>query len=195
MLIQEYFMRDHRGHVYDNETLIFKKSMRQFGPLLLDDNRLFKEVLINSRIQLPDDLKSLTPSCTFSDTQNKIQVLHRLQIQLQFKRYDGDNSTPPQWRNLEIRANIPLLLYVSPSVSMRGRKIHYDKVTGRIHFRPGETIPLFDNILPSPLPPSMESDYHYEDDNIQQPPPKYEEHGKDPIVIPHNIPSYEQATS
>lgn len=205
VMIQQYFMKDLKGSVYDNEIIIFKKSMKSFGSLLLEDNRLFKELILNSKIDIPRDLKSVTQSCSIRD-EKYIQVIHKLQFQLQFKRFDIELN---QWKNLEIRATIPVILYVSPHVNIMGRIVFYDKMNGKIHFRTGEMIELFNN-NDSSIPADMSrNQYQYYDDD-DRPPPTYEEYNRDQLVIPStihhhlttmvsnlsgNIPSYEQATS
>ncbi|KAK5963724.1 Art5p PWA37_004052 [Arxiozyma heterogenica] len=220
-LAQKYYIKDSKGTIYDNEIIIFKKSIKNFGSLLLEDNKLFKEIDFISKIDLPKDLKSLTQSCSIRD-EKFIQVLHKLKFQLKFKRYD---TNVKQWKNFQINATIPLILYISPYVNIKGRLVYYDQMTGKIHFRPGELIDLFNaetNCVGVPHLTNLRSlqDYSPLFENIhgqqQQhllndipPPPTYEEYNRDQLIIPDhhltnrlrrmlitdNIPSYEQATS
>lgn len=198
-LLQKYYIKDLKGTIYDNETIIFKKSMKKFGSLLLDDNRMFKEIDLMSRIELPKDLKSLTQSCSIRD-EKYIQVLHKLKFQLKFKRFDTYSK---QWKNLQINATIPLILYVSPYVNIKGRLVYYDQSNGKIHFRPGELIDLFSNDSNQVRVPNLNdvaSQYYFPQyENIcsqqhllnnvsQPPPPTYEEYNRDQLIIPdHNV--------
>lgn len=224
-LSQKYYIKDSKGTIYDNEIVIFKKSIKEFGSLLLEDNKLFKEVDFISKIGLPRDLKSLTQSCSIRD-EKYVQVLHKLKFQLKFKRYDAEIK---QWKNLQINATVPLILYISPYVNIKGRLVYYDQMTGRIHFRPGELIDLFNNensktriphssnlISSQEYSPLYENIHNQQQQQQQQellnkipPPPTYEEYNRDQLIIPDhhlsselshmlitdNIPSYEQATS
>lgn len=221
-LSQKYYIKDLKGTIYDNEIIIFKKSIKEFGSLLLEDNKLFKEIDFISKIGLPKDLKSLTQSCSIRD-EKFVQVLHRLKFQLKFKRYD---TNVKQWKNFQINATIPLILYISPYVNIKGRLVYYDQMTGKIHFRPGELIDLFNsesNQVRIPHSNNLRSSQDYfplfeniHDQQQQQhllnnvsPPPTYEEYNRDQLIIPDhhltnelsrmlitdNIPSYEQATS
>lgn len=184
-MLQQYFMKDLKGSVYDNEIVIFKKSMRSFGSLLLDDNRLYKELILNSVIELPDDLKSVTQSCSIRD-EKYIQVQHKLKFQLQFKRYDTETK---QWKNLEIRATIPIIIYISPHVNIRGRLVFYDQMNGKIHFRSGEMVELFGNSCHNTNNTNNNntigrSQYEYYDEDMSgRPPPTYEEYNRDQLVV------------
>ncbi|CAL9737817.1 arrestin-related trafficking adapter 5 [Monosporozyma servazzii] len=179
MMIQQYFIKDLKGAVYDNEITIFKKSMRSFGSLLLDDNRLYKELQLNSTISLPGDLKSVTQSCSIRD-EKYIQVIHKLRFQLQFKRYDAELN---EWKNLEIRANLPIIVYVSPYVNIKGRLVFYDQMNGKIHFRTGEMIELFENSGGGQGPVQRGQYEYYDEDMSHKPPPTYEEYNRDQLVV------------
>ncbi|CCK70167.1 Art5p KNAG_0D04210 [Huiozyma naganishii CBS 8797] len=175
VLFQYYLIRDANEQVYDNESVVFKKKMVQFGDLVSSpENRLLTEFILDSRVALPDHLRKVTQDC---DIQH-IQVRHKLQVHLQLQRQDGT-----EWRNLEIKATIPIIMYISPLVPMRGRLVLYDQLNGNIHFRSGELVDLFGPPVPQDSSNTTAAGmlHQYYDDGI--PPPTYEEHNRDvPIV-------------
>lgn len=181
-LLQYYLMKDHRNDIFDDEIIIFKKSMKDFGSLVdtQDENRLLNEFKLESIISIPDNLRKVTQSCDLQNT-HYIQVSHKLQFQILLKRWD---PVELQWKNLEIRAQIPIILYISPQVPMQGRLIYYDQQNGNIHFRSGELVDLFPkqfniNTFNTNL-------LQYYEDTVA--PPTYNEYQMDPLVINNNEP-------
>lgn len=217
-LLQKYYMQNLKDKelIYDNEINIFKRSMKTFGDLLMEDNKLMGPFHLESVIELPEDLKSMTQSCDSRECKY-IQVIHKLQFQLQFQRWSVEEN---RWKNLEIRAMIPIKIYISPRVNIKGRLVFYDQMSGKIHFRPGEMIELFSNDDEGDGDSGGYSQYYYyytNDDGGVLPPPTYEEYNRDQLILPYahmhvhatttastddsnnntnnNIPSYEQATA
>lgn len=136
-LLQVYSMKDSDGQVYEDEVVVNRQSMTEFGDLTEEGtNRLIDKFELYSSIQLPDDLKRVTQDCDLKN--DYIHVHHKLTFQIILRRND---------RNLEIKASIPILLFVSPQVPMKGRLVLFDQMTGKIHFRAGKLVPLFASVV------------------------------------------------
>lgn len=135
-LIQVYSMKDSEGQVYEDEVVVNRQSMTEFGDLTeAGTNILIDKFELYSSIQLPDDLKRVTQDCDIKN--DLIHVHHKLTFQIVLKRAE---------RNLEIKASIPVLLFISPQVPMKGRLVLFDQMTGKIHFRTGKLVPLFASV-------------------------------------------------
>ncbi|CCE63601.1 hypothetical protein TPHA_0F01160 [Tetrapisispora phaffii CBS 4417] len=141
-LVQFYSMKDCSNTFYDDSVNTFKQSMTDFDGFVTINERtgtLIEKVEIDSMIKIPDDLKKLTQDC---DIVNElVQVRHKLTIQIFMKRIaeNGEQKT------LEIKANLPVLLYVSPQFGIKGRYVILDKIEGNIHFRSGKFVNLFND--------------------------------------------------
>ena len=136
-LVQVYTMKDSDGQLYGDEVTVNRQEMTDFGDLVeRGTNRLVDKVELNSEIKLPDNLKTVTQDC---DLRNDcIHVHHKLAFHIVMKNTENNQS-----KNLEIKASIPVLLFVSPQVPMKGRLVLLEEHTGRIHFRPGKLVSLF----------------------------------------------------
>ena len=136
-LVQVYTMKDSDGQLYGDEVTVNRQEMTDFGDLVeRGTNRLVDKVELNSEIKLPDNLKTITQDC---DLRNDcIHVHHKLAFHIVMKNTENNQS-----KNLEIKASIPVLLFVSPQVPMKGRLVLLEEHTGRIHFRPGKLVSLF----------------------------------------------------
>jgi len=138
-LIQMYSMKDSDNQIYDDEVVINRQSMTEFGDLVENGtNRLIDKFELFSEVQLPDDLRRVTQDCDIKN--DYIHVHHKLIFHIILKRTIPGENTP---RNLEIKANIPILLFVSPQLPMKGRLVLFDQMTGKIHFRAGKLVQLF----------------------------------------------------
>lgn len=135
-LLQFYAVRNSAGQIYDDQQVMTKQSLTEFGELIGNPERLLTGVTeINSIFQMPDNLKKITQDCDLRG--DLIQVRHKLAITIVLTR-----SVDPTKR-LEIKANLPISLYISPLVGMKGRLVLFDNSNGNIHFRAGELVPLF----------------------------------------------------
>lgn len=145
-LVQYYAFKDSHGQIYDDETTLFQQAMTKFSEVegcdASDGNLLVDKISINSSIQLPDNLKKVTQDCDING--DLIRVRHKLRVNLVLKRKvpQGESGQLIE-KNTEIKANIPVMLYISPHVPMNGRLVLLDNV-GKVHFRSGELIPLFE---------------------------------------------------
>ncbi|SMN18681.1 similar to Saccharomyces cerevisiae YGR068C ART5 Protein proposed to regulate the endocytosis of plasma membrane proteins by recruiting the ubiquitin ligase Rsp5p to its target in the plasma membrane [Maudiozyma saulgeensis] len=141
-LIQMYSMKDSDNQVYEDEVVVNRQSMVEFGDLVEQGtNRLIDKFELFSEIQLPDDLRRVTQDCDIKN--DYIHVHHKLMFHIILKRTLPGENTP---KNLEIKANIPILLFVSPQLPMKGRLVLFDQITGKIHFRAGKLVQLFSPI-------------------------------------------------
>ncbi|CAI4062822.1 hypothetical protein N7582_002227 [Saccharomyces uvarum] len=193
-LIQYYAMKDGSAQIYDDELAVMKTThLADFGPLT-------DKLDVDCPFAIPDNLKQITQDCCVHD--NLIRVMHKLQVRILLQRQvDGE------YKNLEIKAQLPLLLFISPHLPMKGRLVLFDKHDGKIHFRPGELVPLFADTCPAPgLTPgpalastTVAATAHL----VLPPPPNYHESTSDhlvPALQPLGagsatlvVPSYEQA--
>lgn len=191
-LIQYYAMKDSSGQVYDDQMVIMKQSMTEFGNMIEnEDNLLTDKTSITSIFKLPDNLKKITQDCELRD--DLIRVKHKLSIQIILKCKSETKA-----KNLEIKANLPILLYVSPQVKMKGRLVLFDNSNGSIHFRPGELVNLFgsedENTSSSPAllttnrEISLQETFAKQFKNESLPPPNYQDRLKD-CLIRNCIPS------
>lgn len=197
-LIQYYAMKDSSGQVYDDQMVIMKQSMTEFGNMIENaDNLLTDKTSITSMFKLPDNLKRITQDCELRD--ELIRVKHKLSIQIILKCKSETNA-----KNLEIKANLPILLYVSPQVKMKGRLVLFDNSNGAIHFRPGELVDLFgrpdgegtssssssSSFLPftANREISLQETFANQFKNESLPPPNYQDRLKD-CLIRNSIPS------
>ena len=141
-LVQLYSMKDSSGQVYDDNVTILKQSMTDFDGFVKIDERtgtLIDKAEIKSMIKMPDDLKKVTQDCDIIG--ELIQVRHKLTIQIIMKRLTKQGET----KTVEIKANLPVLLYISPHIGIQGRLVLIDKNAGKIHFRSGKFVKLFKN--------------------------------------------------
>ncbi|SCU78065.1 LAMI_0A03290g1_1 [Lachancea mirantina] len=170
-LVQYYAFQDQDGQLYDDETVVFQQEMFNFEGITGCDTRngnvLIDKTEIISSIKLPDNLKKVTQDCDIGN--DLIRVRHKLSIKISMKRArdvaEGANasaiagSRPEQ--NTDIKANLPVLLYVSPHVLVNGRLVLVDNA-GKLHFRSGGITPLFED---SQRPINVGSN----DDDVQEP--------------------------
>jgi len=126
-IIQYYAFKGITGDVYDDQQQILDLTMSQMENHILDD-----KLSIESFIDIPGNLKKVTQDCDLK--QDLIKVRHKLKIQI--------NLILPNGHISELRANLPISLYVSPNAEITGRTIVLDK-QGKIHFRKEEE-PLFE---------------------------------------------------
>lgn len=126
-IIQYYAFRGVTGDVYDDQQQVLDLTMTQMENHILDD-----KLAIESFIDLPLNLKKVTQDCDLKE--DLIKVRHKLKVQINLIQPNGHVS--------ELRANLPISLYVSPKADMTGRTIVLDK-NGKIHFRKEEE-PLFE---------------------------------------------------
>lgn len=181
-LIQLYSMKDSDDQIYEDEVIINKQSMTNFGNLVEEGtNRLTDKFELISSIQLPDDLRGVTQDCSIKN--NYIHVHHKLQFNIILKRSIDGND-----KNLEIKASLPILLFVSPQIPMKGRLVLYDQMTGKIHFRAGKFVPLFPSA--SATTTTVEGNqwvgdslgYVREGALNNAPPPNYQERTNDQLI-------------
>ncbi|CAI6519230.1 YGR068C-like protein [Saccharomyces cerevisiae x Saccharomyces kudriavzevii VIN7] len=191
-LIQYYAMKDSSAQIYDDEIAVMKTvQLADFGPLT-------DKLDVDCPFTIPDNLKQITQDCCVHD--NLIRVMHKLQVRILLQRQvDGE------YKNLEIKAQLPMLLFISPHLPMQGRLVLFDKHDGKIHFRPGELVPLFATAYPTQgLTPGPALDSTVTAQlALPQPPPNYHESTNDhlvPALQPLGadsaalaVPSYEQA--
>lgn len=147
-LIQYYAFKDQHGQMYDDESQVFQQVMSEFDDVNGCDttagNLLHDKVEINSSIKLPSSLKKLTQDCDINN--DCIRVRHKLRISISMKREYKDAETgETKDKNTEIKANIPVLVYISPHVPVEGRLVLLDNA-GKYHFRPNELVPLFERL-------------------------------------------------
>lgn len=179
-LKQWFVIRDTNDNLYDDQIVINKQSMTEFKDIeniQQRDNLLLGNTTINSIFQLPHDLKKITQDVECAN--DLIHVKHKISIHVML-RHIHDNKT------LEIKANLPVLLYVSPAERVQGRLVLLDSTNGNIHFRTNEYVDLFDpsatnshssitpnthSLSPSPSPAAM-----------LLPPPNYMDRLKDSLV-------------
>lgn len=191
-LIQYYAMKDSSAQIYDDEIAVMKIThLADFGPLT-------DKLDVDCPFTIPDNLKQITQDCCLQD--NLIRVMHKLQVRILLQRQVDD-----EYKNLEIKAQLPMLLFISPHLPMKGRLVLFDKHDGKIHFRPGELVPLFLTTYPAQgLTPGVElnstTTAHLA---LPQPPPNYHESTNDHLMpalqplgadsVALTVPSYEQA--
>lgn len=158
-LLQFYLVRDNAGQPYDDQQVMTKQSLTEFDEFLNNPDRLLTDVTeINSIFQTPDNLKKITQDCDLRG--DLIQVRHKLAIKIVLTR--AEDTT----KRLEIKANLPVSLYISPLVGMKGRLVLFDNANGNIHFRAGELVQLFTDgsstpqrsttPAPAPAPPNYQ---------------------------------------
>ncbi|KAG0661130.1 hypothetical protein C6P45_001426 [Maudiozyma exigua] len=194
-LLQYYSMKDSDSQIYEDEVLINRQSMTEFGDLVeAGTNRLIDKFELFSEVQLPGDLRRVTQDCDIKN--DYIHVHHKLLFHIILKRTAPGETTA---KNLEIKASIPVLLFVSPQLPMKGRLVLFDQMTGKIHFRTGKLVSLFPNIpmnsnnsydiLPiGSLPHGYQwtgapSRYFTTDMNLTAiPPPNYQERTNDQLI-------------
>ncbi|CCD24739.1 Art5p NDAI_0D04250 [Naumovozyma dairenensis CBS 421] len=187
-LNQYYSMKDSNNEVYDDEVTIFKQSMTKFGNLVENEtNMLVDKFELSSNVKIPNNLKKLTQDCDLND--DLIRVLHKLIIRIHLKRRSDDDdgmNGNNGFKSLEIKANLPVLLYISPQVYLEGRLVLFDQQNGKIHFRPNEFVPIFshDNIVNNANGNTIVNQFSYEP---ELPPPNYQDHGQDRL-LQHDVP-------
>lgn len=139
-LIQYYAFKDQNGQLYDDESVVFHQVMKNFDDLTgcdtLANNAITDKVELNSSLHLPTNLKQVTQDCDIAG--DSIRVRHKLSIKISLKKRVGDEV-----KKTEIKANIPVFLYISPHVPVEGRLVLLDNA-GKIHFRSGDGVPLFE---------------------------------------------------
>lgn len=170
-LVQFFVIRDSDGNLYDDQIITNKQSMSEFGELPnVEDNILLGNTSISSLFQLPHNLKKITQD--MDSAKGLIHIKHKILIQIML-RHVSENKT------LEIKANLPVLLYVSPEVKMQGRLVLFDNTNGNIHFRPNEFVDLFETSC-SPLDATQASSPSPL--TLSLPPPNYQDRLKDCLV-------------
>ncbi|QEU61906.1 Art5 [Kluyveromyces lactis] len=147
-LLQYYEFKDSAGEVYDDENVIQKQMLAKFDDLpgcdSTQDNLLIDQIKLNSVLQFPDDLKRATQDCDVGA--DLIKVRHKLQVHITLKRnviHKDKPDDPPYEQSTEIKVNLPIKLYLMEHVPIQGRLVLLDHF-GKIHFRPGQFCPLFD---------------------------------------------------
>ncbi|KAM3163837.1 Arrestin-related trafficking adapter 5 [Lachancea thermotolerans] len=139
-LIQYYAFKDQNEQMYDDENIVFHKVVKDFKDLSgcdgSVDNTIVDKVVLNSSVHLPANLKQVTQDCDIGG--DAIRVRHKLSIKITLKKRVGEED-----KKTEIKANIPVFLYISPHVPVEGRLVLLDN-TGKVHFRSGEGVPLFE---------------------------------------------------
>ena len=191
-LLQYYSMKDSDNQIYEDEVVINRQSMTEFGDLVeVGTNRLIDKFELFSEIQLPDDLRRVTQDCDIKN--DYIHVHHKLLFHIILKRTAPGETIA---KNLEIKASIPVLLFVSPQLPMKGRLVLFDQMTGKIHFRAGKLVSLFpnisinnNNVMPTG---SLPHDYQWVGDPSRyfttdmnpsaMPPPNYQERTNDQLI-------------
>lgn len=198
-LLQYYCMSDLQGEVYDDEVVIFRQSMTEFGNLVdtsSNNNKLVGPFKLETYLQMPDNLKKVTQHCD-NETNSMIIIRHKLRFQVLLRR-DG--------KTMEIKATLPILLYISPQVPINGRLVLFDQIKGTIHFRRDELVPLFHSSSNPNSNPNYLTPYHFVTDNNNcangensLPPPNYEDRTNDRLIqhvtAPQQqlaIPTYEE---
>ncbi|SCU92967.1 LAME_0F02190g1_1 [Lachancea meyersii CBS 8951] len=139
-LIQYYAFKDQSGQLYDDESIVMHQGMTKFENLHgcdpLQDNLVTDKIELKSSLRFPQNLKQVTQDCDIGG--DAIRVRHKLSVKIYLKRkVDGED------KSTEIKANIPIFLYVSPHVPVEGRLVLLDN-SGKIHFRSGEGVCLFE---------------------------------------------------
>lgn len=167
-IVQYYVFKGEKGEVYNDESIPFDSTMEQMNGHELND-----KISIDSFISIPSNLKKITQDCDFKT--DLIKVRHKLKLTINLIMPNGNIS--------ELRANLPIILYISPNVEMSGRKILLDK-NGKIHFRK-EAENLFErsrnnNSLMD------ESNEFIMNDESNRAPPNYQEHVHDRIIFIEN---------
>lgn len=167
-LLQFYAVRDTAGHDYDDHCAVSKQSVTEFSEFINNTDGLITDVAhINPIFAIPDNLKKLTQDCDLRA--GLIQVRHKITIKITLR-----SSTTA--KGLEIKASLPVLLFVSPLVGIQGRLVLFDNANGNIHFRSGKLVPLFTDASASP---AVRSDGVA---GSPAPPPNYQERVKDHLV-------------
>ena len=192
-LLQYYSMKDSDNQIYEDEVVVNRQSMTEFGDLVeAGTNRLIDKFELFSEVQLPGDLRRVTQDCDIKN--DYIHVHHKLLFHIILKRTAPGETTA---KNLEIKASIPVLLFVSPQLPMKGRLVLFDQMTGKIHFRTGKLVSLFpnipinnnNNVIPVG---SLAHDYQWVGDpsryfttdmnSSAMPPPNYQERTNDQLI-------------
>lgn len=155
-IIQYYAFRGVTGDVYDDQQTILDLTMTQMENHLLDD-----KLSIESFIDIPSNLKKATQDCDLKE--DLIKVRHKLKVQINLVQPNGHVS--------ELRANLPISLFISPNADITGRTIVLDK-HGKIHFRKEEE-PLFERNRHQPGQSREEQFRLAQEDSA---PPNYEHH-------------------
>lgn len=176
-LIQFFAVRDSAGQIYDDQIATTKQSMTDFTEFIENQEGLLTDVTeISPIFTIPDNLKKITQDCDLRG--GLIQVRHRLAITIILHSKTTD-------KNLEIKAAIPVLLYISPLVTMKGRLVLFDNSNGNIHFRAGELVPLFQTggpATPTTSSPATPINPAAAAEAAATAPPNYQERVKDHLV-------------
>ncbi|SCV05912.1 LANO_0H17920g1_1 [Lachancea nothofagi CBS 11611] len=139
-LIQYYAFKDQSGQLYDDESVVLHQGITTFDNLpgcdTSRDNLITDKVELNSSLKFPQNLKQVTQDCDIGG--DAIRVRHKLSIKIFLKRKIGTED-----KSTEVKANIPVFLYVSPHVPLEGRLVLLDNA-GKIHFRSGDGVRLFE---------------------------------------------------
>ncbi|AGO10928.1 AaceriAFR581Cp [[Ashbya] aceris (nom. inval.)] len=161
-LIQYYAFTDDTGHVYEDEAVAHRTEMVHFPDVAGCDpahgNLLVDTVRLQLPFSIPPDLKRITQDCDVGAS--LIRVRHKLLAHIVLLR--GPPDAPG--KKTEIKASIPVMLYISPLVPVQGRTVLVDNA-GRFHIRPGVLTDLFrtrsaDSLPSWDAPPSYESRVH-----------------------------------
>ncbi|SCU84448.1 LAFA_0D10022g1_1 [Lachancea sp. 'fantastica'] len=143
-LIQYYAFKDGNGQLYDDESVVMHQGMANFKDLNGCDptreNLVTDKIELESSLSFPKSLKQVTQDCDIGF--DAIRVRHKLSIKICLKRKVGEED-----KSTEIKANIPVFLYVSPHVPLEGRLVLLDNA-GKVHFRPGEGVRIFEKQNP-----------------------------------------------
>ncbi|QLQ80781.1 hypothetical protein HG537_0E01360 [Torulaspora globosa] len=177
-LLQFFAVRDSASQIYDDQITTTKQSMTEFTEFIDNQEGLLTDVTeISPIFTIPDNLKKITQDCDLRG--GLIQVRHRIAITIILHSKTTNKS-------LEIKAAIPVLLYISPLVVMKGRLVLFDNSNGNIHFRSGELVPLFNTTglatpaVSDPATPAVAAEAGL------SAPPNYQERVKDHLVNDEN---------
>ncbi|ODV96536.1 hypothetical protein PACTADRAFT_39894, partial [Pachysolen tannophilus NRRL Y-2460] len=127
-VVQHYVLKDPNQTIYDHDDVIYDCEL----PPISMDSFPSDRWSINATIVIPSDLKSCTQDCDLKD--GIIKVRHKLKFKIKIVNAEDGHLS-------ELRAKLPIILYVNPKYKIYGRNIDLDH-NGKIHIKPG-MVPLF----------------------------------------------------
>ncbi|KAI0462552.1 hypothetical protein LJB42_004046 [Komagataella kurtzmanii] len=152
-LEQYFWLQNSHAQIFGDSSVVFRKNIA----VSTDDLGQDRWDILRT-FDIPSNLKEITQSVEVRD--NLLTVKHKLKICIELI-LDGVTS--------EVRASVPVTVYVSTSNDVTGRSIQVDKL-GRFRIKPRKEIKLFGD---------AEFRKHDRPPN-DQPPPVYDSHVYDP---------------
>ncbi|GEQ69566.1 hypothetical protein JCM33374_g3238 [Metschnikowia sp. JCM 33374] len=172
-IVQHSFVSGLWGRSPGFEHVIGKSKLSCPNRSITDDHWV-----IQGSYQLPSSLSEITPTCSLKN--DLLSVKHRVRVQIHIRNADGHVS--------ELRANLPVVLYISPN---HGRVVaKHLEIDATGHFVTGANPGKEDSVFPVREPVKSPSETAEtepdnaepeEEDDEDSAPPIYTQHTKDMV--------------